>query len=487
MSDPSDARRFLADLERKLTEEEEATRSIPEATPPVGHRKLCIGMATFDDFDGVWFTVQAIAMYHPEVVADVSFVILDNHPEGEAAFDLKGLDARVPGLRYVPFRGYRSTAARDLIFREADADVVCCLDSHVLVKPGGLAALLEYFAANPTSLDMIQGPLLADDQSSMVGTHFEPTWSGGMYGRWATDPRLDDPSAAPFEIPMQGLGLFACRREAWPGLNPRFRGFGGEEGYLHEKVRQNGGRVLCHPEVGWVHRFTRPSGPPYRPTWEDRVRNYRVGWGEIGWDIAPMESHFRELLGQIPEANPESILDQTARQLASPFTYFDAIFSLDIDGDPLHLDEARQEFTRLDISWRVEPLYVNPTPEDHHRACVTAWRDLVATAQHRGYEHVLGFEGEIPANDEATDAVRAVMDELTGSPWDICLVGRQSVDGELDPCHHALAFHRRAFARVLADLPEGEADLEAWLEKHRSLNAYLRRRLRDGSFQFVGV
>jgi hypothetical protein len=92
----------------------------------------------------------------------------------------------------------------------------------------------------------------------------------------------------------------------------------------------------------------------------------------------------------------------------------------------------------------------------------------------------------LPPEDEATEAVRAVMDQLTGSPWDVCLVGRQSVDGELDPCHHALAFHRRAFDRLLAELPAEEADLDEWLEEHRSLNAYLRRRLRDGSFQFVG-
>ena len=96
----SEARRFLADLERKLSEEGESTRPIHEATPPVGHHRLCVGMATFDDFDGVWFTVQAIAMYHAEVADAVSFVILDNHPEGTEANDLKGLDERVPHLRY---------------------------------------------------------------------------------------------------------------------------------------------------------------------------------------------------------------------------------------------------------------------------------------------------------------------------------------------------------------------------------------------------
>ncbi len=52
-----------------------------------------------------------------------------------------------------------------------------------------------------------------------------------MYGIWGADPRAADPVAPPFEIGMQGLGAFACRRFAWNGLNPRLRGFGGEEGF----------------------------------------------------------------------------------------------------------------------------------------------------------------------------------------------------------------------------------------------------------------
>ena len=35
------------------------------------HHKLCIGMATYDDFDGVYFSVQAIQLYHPEVADEI--------------------------------------------------------------------------------------------------------------------------------------------------------------------------------------------------------------------------------------------------------------------------------------------------------------------------------------------------------------------------------------------------------------------------------
>jgi hypothetical protein len=96
---------------------------------------------------------------------------------------------------------------------------------------------------------------------------------------------------------MHGLGLFACRRAAWPGFHPNFRGFGGEEGYIHEKVRQHGGRILCLPFLRWLHRFGRPLGLAYINRWEDRIRNYVIGFGELGLDTTEMESHFAELLG----------------------------------------------------------------------------------------------------------------------------------------------------------------------------------------------
>ena len=153
------------------------------------------------------------------------------------------------------------------------------------------------------------------------------------------------------------------------------------------------------------------------------MRNYRIGWGEIGWDIEPMEAHFREMLGAIPEADPDAILSQTARQLASPFTYFDAIVCLNFDGDAERFDERQQQLRLLDIAWRVEQRPVTPTSENHHRRCVASWRDLVELAEHRGYAHVLGFEGEIAlAADQARSAGEAIAG-LTGTPWDICLLG----------------------------------------------------------------
>ena len=134
-----------------------------------------------------------------------------------------------------------------------------------------------------------------------------------MWGEWATDDRGLNPDAAPFDIPMQGLELFACRKDAWPGFNPRFRGFGGEEGYLHYKFQKAGKRTLCLPFLRWVHRFGRPTGIPYPNLVEGRLRNYLLGCTELGFDPAPIENHFCARLGDEAYASMRQAIDATGQ------------------------------------------------------------------------------------------------------------------------------------------------------------------------------
>jgi hypothetical protein len=57
----------------------------------------------------------------------------------------------------------------------------------------------------------------------------------------------EDINDEPFEVPAQGLGIFSCKKSEWLGFNPHFRGFGGEECYIHEKYRQAGRKTICLP------------------------------------------------------------------------------------------------------------------------------------------------------------------------------------------------------------------------------------------------
>ena len=271
---------------------------------------LTIGMATYNDFNGVYFTLQALRLYQD--MRDTELLVIDNYGCQNTKELVEGW---MHGARYLLATEVRGTAApRDLVFREARGEAVLCCDSHVLFAPGAIRRLKEYYREHPDCPDLLQGPLVYDDLET-ISTHFEPVWRGEMWGIWATDPRGQDPEGEPFEIPMQGLGAFSCRKDVWPGFNPNFRGFGGEEGYIHEKFRRAGGRCLCLPWFRWMHRFGRPAGIEYPLTVEEKLRNYLIGHAELGLDSTPVLAHFSEIL---PEGRVEAVAAEALGRPQAP-------------------------------------------------------------------------------------------------------------------------------------------------------------------------
>ncbi len=141
-------------------------------------RRLTIGMATYDDYDGVYFTIQSIRTHNPDLESAIEFLVIDNNPDGRCSDALKHLGNSIAGYRYLPRGDWRGTAVRDLVFAEADCPLVLCVDSHILLSAGALPRLLAYSDANPDCRDLLQGPLLFDDLQH-VATHFEPRWQEG--------------------------------------------------------------------------------------------------------------------------------------------------------------------------------------------------------------------------------------------------------------------------------------------------------------------
>lgn len=249
-------------------------------------------MATYDDFEGVFFTTQALFLYHKEVLSYCEIIIVDNNPNSKHGQQTKEYASQI-GATYIPFDDYSATTVKEIIFQQAKTPYVLCIDSHVLIEPGAIMKLLLYYQCHENTIDLLQGPLLSEDpRQNIVWTHFEPKWRSQMYGVWSTDDRGLDPNGEPFDIPMQGMGLFSCRTSAWVGFNSNFRGFGGEEGYIHEKFRREGGRTLCLPFLRWSHRFRRPKGVPYKVKVEDKIRNYYIGSLELGKDVSEITNYF---------------------------------------------------------------------------------------------------------------------------------------------------------------------------------------------------
>ncbi len=462
-----------------------APAPIPQASPAGTRKKLTIGMATYDDYDGVYFSVQAIRLYHPEVLDETEILVIDNHPDGPCAEALKNLDKWVKHYRYIPNQQLNGTAVRDYVFREANADYVMCIDSHVMIQAGAIRKLIDYFDEHPRCSDLLQGPMLRDDASS-VETHFKPEWRGGMYGVWETDPRGEDPHGEPFEIPMQGLALFACRKSAWPGFNPAFRGFGGEEGYIHEKFRAAGHKALCLPFLRWLHRFARPMGVPYVNVWEDRIRNYLIGFTELGLNTVPVEQHFSELL------NPE-VVDRTKQELAldepGPFDFFDAIYCINLDQASQRWSQMLERFGTLGIVHRIQRFSAIETPDNHHIGCALSHRAIIDQAARRGFRNVLVFEDDAIFHRDTLSNLEASLNELEGEEWSWLYLGGVEwrkptpVPGKVHlqkpqrmTCTHAIAYNREYFRTLLDELPETREAMQSWVDKHLAIDQYLARR-----------
>lgn len=275
-------------------------------------KKLTIGMATFDDYDGVYFTLQAIMLYHPEVLEDIEVLVIDNHCEGPGAEHLVKLCNALPvPARYRIEEDIKGTAVKGQVFEKSTTPYTLCIDCHILIQPGAIKQLIEYFEAHPDTNDILHGPLMYDNHETL-NTHFNDEWGSGMHGQWAMDERGKELEARPFEIKAMGMGLAACRTAAWPGYNKNFKGFFVEEQYVHEKFRRNGGKALCLPFLRWVHRFARPYGTKYENSWRDRITNYLYAYDELGMDRKEMLEHFEEHLNK---PLIEAIVDEYERGL----------------------------------------------------------------------------------------------------------------------------------------------------------------------------
>lgn len=281
----------------------------------MNNKLLTIGMATFDDFDGVFFSIESLRLYHNICkTQNVEFIVLDNNPGGKHSENTKTFVQNAVRGKYIEYNEKPSSFNKYKIVEHATGKYVLIIDCHVLLVENALDYLIQYFYNNIDCKDLVQGPLLYDDLQN-YSTEFFPQWRGHMYGTWHTNKESHDANQ-PFEIQLQGMGLCAFERSNWPGINPHFKGFGAEEGYIAEKFRRNGGKNICIPQLKWVHRFGRPEGVKYRLILEDRIWNYFIGWLEITRDpshemVQSTYDHFKD---KIPAGSIDNIFNQ-AKQL----------------------------------------------------------------------------------------------------------------------------------------------------------------------------
>jgi glycosyltransferase involved in cell wall biosynthesis len=305
--------------------------------------KLTIGIAVFDDFSRLHMMIQVIRMLHSEALPDCELIIVDNNPASLDGQQLKPFldrcnpseesfkwvhseDGKVGGsfadaerwafghgITYVPFKDVAGTApAKQKIFEAARGDAVLVMDAHIIPFPGTLRRLIDFYRDNPETNDLYQGPYAEDSLISGYGS-MRAGWGGTMNGKWQIDARSHNAEDPPFEIWGHGMGFFSCRRLAWVGFNPRFRGFGGEEGYIHEKFRQAGAKCWSLPWLRMWHSYGMRDDQRTNPMdQESTLWNNIVGHLEVGWDLAEMKAQY--LSGNEATKSPkipEALWDKT--------------------------------------------------------------------------------------------------------------------------------------------------------------------------------
>lgn len=262
--------------------------------PPITKR-LTVGFATRQDSCRARWVVQTLREMHGSELAAAGIaweiVIVDNGGDDELAPDgqshtahLRSVANSNPDLvRLISFAGQQGTfPPKSAIFDHAAGDIVVVIDSHVLIRAGGLKRLVDWFTARPDNLDIVHGPILSDG-GTLLYTHQERDYRDNMLAQW---DNYDQPTpictvAKPdcvfgereVEIPQAGAWLFACRRDAWPceQLPKGLRGFGGDEN-IDRLFQSLGRKAWCLEWLAGWHDFYKLN-PRYINDPFHRLRN----------------------------------------------------------------------------------------------------------------------------------------------------------------------------------------------------------------------
>jgi GR25 family glycosyltransferase involved in LPS biosynthesis len=281
---------------------------------------------------------------------------------------------------------------------------------------------------------------------------------------------------------MMGLGAFACRRGAWPGLNPRLNGFGGEEGYLHEKFRRKGARCLCLPFFRWTHRFPRPMGVPYPLTFEDRARNYLITHYELGWDPGPVIRHLEKCVG---EEKSRALIEPVQAETSSPFHVFDEAWCINVSSRTDRWEAARRRFQKLGIATKVSRFAAAETPLNHHIGCALSHRRIIEDARRRDLESVLVFEDDVVFTSDTAEVLRLALVELRDLDWQILYLGgcrweppvpipghKHLVLPQATTCTQSLVYHRSVYGLILEAVPDNAVDVAFWLRDTQAIDQF---------------
>lgn len=182
------------------------------------NRKLTIGIMHSGTYCSIHSTLQAIRMYHSEVLNKIEIIVLDSHPmqtDGDK-LKLSLLSGELRGIpvRYMANNRCTGTSYKALISEHVSTPYFLYIEPGTLLSAGSIEKLINYFDNNlDKGFGILQGVEFDFTLQNYV-THTNFEWCDGKFGHDAKDVRVELSSDNAFEVDGVRLKTFAYRVDA---------------------------------------------------------------------------------------------------------------------------------------------------------------------------------------------------------------------------------------------------------------------------------
>jgi SAM-dependent methyltransferase len=180
-----------------------------------------------------------------------------------------------------------------------------------------------------------------------------------------------------------------------------------------------------------------------------------------------------------------------AKELASPFDFFEAIYCVNLDREPARWEQVQKRFERLGIAGRVRRFPAIETPHNHFIGCTLSHRGIIAEAKRLALGSVLVFEDDVVFATDTLEVLDGALQELRKQTWWVLFLGGHSC-GQTYPkasgCEflevpdgmtgaYAVSYNHTVYDRILADVPETPSEVALWLRGEYGIDQYFKNAL----------
>lgn len=194
-----------------------------------------------------------------------------------------------------------------------------------------------------------------------------------------------------------------------------------------------------------------------------------------------------------------SAVDSRSQQ--APWSFFDAIFCINLDSEETRWRQIQQRFERLGIADRVIRYPAVETRAHHHYGCALSHRKLVALAKKHQMENILVFEDDALFTEDSDQSLSNSLAELEHHNWKLFYLGaylRNPIQRNIPnhqclrtasraTCTHAVSYHARSYDQILREIPDNLVEIIPWCDDNLAIDQYLMNHIDESYLAYPTV